>query len=675
MRRSKGRFGKELAVAAFVALLLWSVSAFGATSLFVPDDYPTIQAGIDAAGDGDTVVVRDGAYSGADNVNLDFKGKSIVLRSENGPENCVIDGQGRARGVIFHQGETSDTVLSGFTIANCSAESEQGGGNGGGILCMSSSPVIVNCIITGNRAARGGGIYCRSASPIITNCTVTGNSAAKGGGLFGRSSFPDITNCIFWGNGPNGIREQDGAAGVTFSDVEGGYEGAGNIDADPLLVDPDGWDFALSSASPCIDAGDNGAAGLQLADSGSRTRVANDIVDMGANEYEAPSAAIRPTVVAFLINNGDAATPTRKVTLNNTAIGVPTEYMASESPTFANASWKTYSNAPKFTLSQKNGEKTVYFKVRNSVGESIVKNVDTITLDIPPKPTVGSFKINAGAVKTISRAVTLDNTTTGSPTHYKASEQSDFSGAKWKTYAAAPTFQLSTGSGTKTVYFTVKNSTGTSKKVSDTITLDMPPKPTVSSLKINAGAASTASRTVTLDNTATSSPTHYMASERSDFSGASWKSYSKAPSFTLSSGDGAKTVYFKVKNSTGQSAAVPDSINLKETTDVTGKWSGKWTSKSGDWGSLVLRLTQSGSSLTGEMDLGNTDCGNVYDIPLTGTINNDVITVNASHTCQGEKGTLKYTDGVVSGNTINGDFSLYVGGGLYDSGTYKVTKQ
>jgi hypothetical protein len=134
------------------------LSAFGATALFVPDDYPTSQAGIDAAGDGDTVVVRDGAYSCAGNVNLDFKGKSIALRSENGPENCVIDGQGRARGIIFRGGETSDTVLSGFTIANCSAGGEQGGGNGGCILCKSSSPVIVNCIITGNRAARRGGI-------------------------------------------------------------------------------------------------------------------------------------------------------------------------------------------------------------------------------------------------------------------------------------------------------------------------------------------------------------------------------------------------------------------------------------------------------------------------------------------------------------------------------------
>jgi hypothetical protein len=348
--------------------------------------------------------------------------------------------------------------------------------------------------------------------------------------------------------------------------------------------------------------------------------------------------------------------------------------MASESPTFTNATWKTYSKAPKLTLSRKNGEKTVYFKVKNSVGESTVK-VDTITLDMPPKPKVGSFKINGGAASTASRNVTLDNTATGPPTHYMASEHSDFSGASWKTYAGAPSFRLSTGNGVKTVYFKVKNGTGASPAVSDTIGLDVPPRPKVTSLKINNGASGTSSRTVTLNNTAVQSPTHYMASEKSDFSGASWKSYSTAPSFTLSSGNGEKTVYFKVKNSAGKSAAVSDSITLKEGTDVTGVWSGKWTSKYGDWGSLILRFKQSGSSLSGSMDLGNTDCGNVYNILLTGTINNNVITVNASHTCQGETGTLKYTDGTVSGNTINGDFSLYVSGSPYDSGTYKVTKQ
>ncbi|MEW6417167.1 MAG: S8 family serine peptidase [Nitrospirota bacterium] len=86
--------------------------------------------------------------------------------------------------------------------------------------------------------------------------------------------------------------------------------------------------------------------------------------------------------------------------------------------------------------------------------------------------------------------------------------------------------------------------------------------PSVTSFAINNGASSTASRNVTLNNSCTGSPTHYMASESSSFRRASWQTYSTAPSFTLSSGNGTKTVYFKVKNSTGESQIYLDSIVL-----------------------------------------------------------------------------------------------------------------
>ncbi len=91
--------------------------------------------------------------------------------------------------------------------------------------------------------------------------------------------------------------------------------------------------------------------------------------------------------------------------------------------------------------------------------------------------------------------------------------------------------------------------------------------PEVTSFEINTGAATTTDPDVTLDNTASNSPTEYMASEASDFSGATWQPYGTAPTFTLSSGEGGtKTVYFKVRNAAGESAPVSDTIDFTEHT-------------------------------------------------------------------------------------------------------------
>lgn len=90
-----------------------------------------------------------------------------------------------------------------------------------------------------------------------------------------------------------------------------------------------------------------------------------------------------PGVNSFAINNGDAVTTTATVVLNNTCSNAPTEYMASEDPGFVGAGWLAYSTAPSFTLSAGDGVKTVYFKVRNTAGESAPVN-DTITLSPGP---------------------------------------------------------------------------------------------------------------------------------------------------------------------------------------------------------------------------------------------------------------------------------------------------
>jgi parallel beta-helix repeat protein len=172
-----------------VGIVSYGVLAQAATLDVCPSGctYSSIQDAIDAAVDGDTVLVDDGTYT----ENINFLGKAITVISVNGPESTIIDGNASGSVVTFDSGEGTNSVLSGFTICNGVAD------NGGGIYCDNSSPTITNCTISGNSAvSEGGGIYCTESSPTITNCTISGNSADRGGGIYcyGYSS-PTITNC------------------------------------------------------------------------------------------------------------------------------------------------------------------------------------------------------------------------------------------------------------------------------------------------------------------------------------------------------------------------------------------------------------------------------------------------------------------------------------------------
>jgi len=174
------------------------------SGFYVPSIYPTIQAAIDDASAGDTIWVADGRYTGEGNYDIDFKGKAITVKSENGPGNCTIDCQRQGRGVYFHSSEDANSVLDGFTITDGAADKF-----GGGIRCTVSSPTITNCIITGNSAKDyGGGMYnCYNSNPTITNCTFSGNSSESlcilgNGGAMANcyNSSPTIINCTFSAN-------------------------------------------------------------------------------------------------------------------------------------------------------------------------------------------------------------------------------------------------------------------------------------------------------------------------------------------------------------------------------------------------------------------------------------------------------------------------------------------
>jgi len=190
-----------IAVGAVVSLS----AALFATVIHVPADQPTIQAGIDAAVPGDTVLVADGTYTGNGNRDIDFGGKGIVLKSENGQDFTILDCQGSSadphRGFYFHSGEDSTAVVDGFTIQDGFGlyDDPNGYSVGGGIKCdSSSSPKIINNTISGNSADWGGGICCHDNSSLtISNNTISGNS---GGGIFCWYSSPTISNNTISGN-------------------------------------------------------------------------------------------------------------------------------------------------------------------------------------------------------------------------------------------------------------------------------------------------------------------------------------------------------------------------------------------------------------------------------------------------------------------------------------------
>ena len=204
------------ALVLIVILALVCVSANAATR-YVPSQYSTIQAAINACSTGDIVIVADGIYTGDGNRDIDFLGKAITVRSQNGPDNCVIDCQGTEaephRGFDFHSGETSASILEGFTITNGYVLPiyEQGfhwERGGGAIRCWQSSPKIKNCVFTKNHAPQGVGIYCyEGSSPTISNCTIIENSSEYiGGGITCRTNCsPTIRDSIIRNNSPWGI--------------------------------------------------------------------------------------------------------------------------------------------------------------------------------------------------------------------------------------------------------------------------------------------------------------------------------------------------------------------------------------------------------------------------------------------------------------------------------------
>ena len=334
---------------------------FSAT-IHVPGDSATIQAGINGAVDGDTVLVAPGIYTGEGNRKINLDRKSLVVISEAGPMETTIDCQGSGLdGFNISQGSSNKSFLSGFRIINannaiyvyggeltvessilelsgrgiwafsctirvfnCTIQNNSYVGPGAGILDASgnANSIIQNCLISNNISeSNGGGILYRKEGSQYINCTIINNTALNGGGIY-VEEFSDlpllpVKNCIIWGN--KAINRDSSIRGsntnITYSNIQYGGQGQGNINANPIFMDPLADDYRLHPSSPCIDAGDPADDfSFEPAPNGGRINMG-----MFGNTSEASSFVKLPKIIGYHIETG-CITETQ-ITLNGINFG------------------------------------------------------------------------------------------------------------------------------------------------------------------------------------------------------------------------------------------------------------------------------------------------------------------------------------------------------------------
>lgn len=279
MARSRCQHVALRAVVVFIAFLLSGSDALAQRILRVPSEYPTIQAGIDAAEANDTVLVAPGDYAGPGNVDLDFLGKAIIVRGDHGFVR-INDSAGGTVAVRFQSGEPSQAVFEGFiiqfdngagvvvtashpTIRDCSVTAEQasplsmtdsdaalsdltfrgrradlqvvGGAptfervaiSGASLAMRSTTVTLADCIASDNRsglAYTGGGMAFRDATATLTRCTISGNLTfgnegfdSFGGGVYVKDSVLRFDRCLFSGNRAYGhLQYWDGEGGGVY---------------------------------------------------------------------------------------------------------------------------------------------------------------------------------------------------------------------------------------------------------------------------------------------------------------------------------------------------------------------------------------------------------------------------------------------------------------------------
>ena len=247
-----------------------------------------------------------GGFAGNETIRSerDWQANPTVLSGDIGTPGTKTD---NAYHVVTASNTDSSAILDGFTITGGNANIDDGfEDKGGGLLNQSGSPTLVNlnfldnyainhgsaivnqypgaqplianCTFSGNTTFHNGSIAnLGSAKPTIVNSTLTGNSGGSSGGIVNLSGQAIVSNTILWGNSGAEISLQSGGTiTITYSLIEGGYTGTGNISTNPNFIDADGADntygtmdddLRIHLGSPATDAGSNANLPQDLSDS------------------------------------------------------------------------------------------------------------------------------------------------------------------------------------------------------------------------------------------------------------------------------------------------------------------------------------------------------------------------------------------------------------------------
>ncbi len=213
---------------------------------------------------------------------------------------------------------------------------------GGGLYHRYDVVTLKNCVFNGNTSGTtGGGLWNEAGQPTMLNCTFSNNIAASEGGaiyIWGVGTTFTIHNSILWGNtAPLNPQINNAVGNVSYSLVQGGWSGIGNLNSNPQFVDAAAGNFRLSSSSPAINAGDSSVPALPAIDLDGNPRIIGAAVDMGA--YEAPislsgvfSFTPDPAVAGYPITGSVRITNTGVLTLHAVLTGTLSPHIAANVP-------------------------------------------------------------------------------------------------------------------------------------------------------------------------------------------------------------------------------------------------------------------------------------------------------------------------------------------------------